>query len=150
MYLATGLYEADRSRERAKTIYRKIVNMFPKNPLAIKTTDRRTRLSDVASIESSNYQTASRVEQTNKENAERNANQLLQNSRNNTQQCEAQKKSCFAQCGSYSYSGNNDYYYSCQSRCSSINCNLAQIVSMISSLSVAPDERVGDLPRVPT
>jgi hypothetical protein len=77
MYLAAGRYESDGERSRAKTIYRQIVDRFSKNPLAIKASDRLTRLADVESVESSNSNAAYQVERSNNQSREASYQQCM-------------------------------------------------------------------------
>lgn len=99
MYLAAGRYESDGDRSRAKTIYRSIVDRFAKNPIAIKATDRLTRLADVESVESVGAANRAAVDSVNRRNAE---------------QCQNNRNACFSGCGVY-----KDYSQrsSCQNGC---------------------------------
>lgn len=99
MYLAAGRYESDGERSRAKTIYRQIVDRFARNPIAIKATDRLTRLADVESVESVGAANRDAVNSVNRRNAE---------------QCQNNRTSCFSGCQIY-----KDYSQrsSCQSGC---------------------------------
>ena len=83
MYLAAGRYESDGERSRAKTIYRQIVDRFAKNPIAIKATDRLTRLADVESVESVGAANRDAVNSVNRRNAE---------------QCQNNRLACFSGC----------------------------------------------------
>ena len=99
MYLAAGRYESDGERSRAKTIYRSIVDRFAKNPIAIKATDRLTRLADVDSVESVGAANREAVNSVNRRNAE---------------QCQNNRSACFSGCQVY-----KDYSQrsSCQNGC---------------------------------
>lgn len=99
MYLAAGRYESDGDRSRAKTIYRQIVDRFAKNPIAIKATDRLTRLADVESVESVGAANRDAVNSVNRRNAE---------------QCQNNRTACFSGCQVY-----KDYSQrsSCQNGC---------------------------------
>ncbi len=99
MYLAAGRYESDGDRSRAKTIYRSIVDRFAKNPIAIKATDRLTRLADVESVESVGAANREAVNSVNRRNAE---------------QCQNNRNACFSGCQVY-----KDYSQrsSCQNGC---------------------------------
>ena len=99
MYLAAGRYESDGERSRAKTIYRQIVDRFAKNPIAIKATDRLTRLSDVEAVESVGAANRDAVNSVNRRNAE---------------QCQNNRTACFSGCQGY-----KDYSQrsSCQNGC---------------------------------
>ena len=99
MYLAAGRYESDGERSRAKTIYRQIVDRFAKNPIAIKATDRLTRLADVESVESVGAANRDAVNSVNRRNAE---------------QCQNNRTACFSGCQIHkNYSQRN----SCESGC---------------------------------
>lgn len=93
MYLAGGRYEADGERSRAKTIYRKIVDRFPKHALAIKATDRLTRLSDVEAVESSNRSAAYQVESSNNQSREASYQQCMNDYSACTNSCDRLKDS---------------------------------------------------------
>lgn len=54
IYVAASRYESNGERERARTLYRQIVNNFRSHPVAQKAADRLTRLADVEAVESSN------------------------------------------------------------------------------------------------
>lgn len=99
MYLAAGRYETDGERSRAKTIYRQIVDRFSKNPIAIKATDRLTRLTDVEAVESVGAANREAVYSANRRNAE---------------QCENNRSACYSGCQVY-----KDYSQrsSCQNGC---------------------------------
>lgn len=115
MYLAAGLYESDGSRERAKTIYRQIVDRFSKNPLAIKAADRLTRLSDVETVESSNQESARRIERAQQQTANQVQQARDEASQRRSDFCSG-KSSCSASCSSLSYGNSRD---SCYSACNS-------------------------------
>lgn len=77
MYLAAGRYESDGERGRAKAVYRRIVDRFPKHGMAIKATDRLTRLADVESVEASNQNAINRMEDAQREARSASYNQCL-------------------------------------------------------------------------
>lgn len=97
MYLAAGRYESDGERSRAKTIYRELVDRFAKNPLAIKATDRLTRLADVESVESSNSNAAYQVQSANDQSREAAYKQCMNNYSACLSRCD-HKSSCTSGC----------------------------------------------------
>lgn len=102
MYLAAGLYESNGERSQAKTIYRKIVDRFPKNQIAIKAADRLTRLADVEVVEA----TGQRAAQASQES--RDASDSLRKA--NYMQCMNKRMACTNLCSGISRG-------SCESNC---------------------------------
>lgn len=97
MYLAAGRYESDGERSRAKTIYRRIVERFSRDQLAVKATDRLTRLSDVESVESSNRNAAYQVENAHNQSREASYQQCMNNYNACLSRCN-HKSSCTSGC----------------------------------------------------
>lgn len=62
MYLAAGRYESDGERSRAKAVYRRIVERFSRHPMAVKATDRLTRLADLEATEAASQNAINRIE----------------------------------------------------------------------------------------
>lgn len=102
MYLRAARYENDSERGRAKKVYLTIMDRFSKSPIALKASDRLTRLSDVEAVETAQSNAASAVYRANADAGER--------SRKN---CQAQRDACWRSCSDMKSSARS----SCQSGC---------------------------------